>query len=151
MNRLVVHAWEYYAENGGVVNGAIFLCAVIALYHGFERLFHYRSVVGMNQLSEEVRFRELLTLSQGLETMLAWISAAPLLGLLGTVIGMIDTFETIMAYGNSNPVFLTKGISLALHTTQAGLLVSIPILLFYSVLVQKRDRLQRFLEKGEVS
>jgi biopolymer transport protein ExbB len=55
--------------------------------------------------------------------------AAPLLGLLGTVQGMVTTFDTITLYGNSNPVLLADGISEALLTTQSGLVIAFPVLL----------------------
>ena len=53
-------------------------------------------------------------------------AAAPLLGLLGTVSGMIDTFEVVQLYGTGNTHALAAGISEALITTQTGLLVAIP-------------------------
>ncbi len=55
--------------------------------------------------------------------------AAPLLGLLGTVTGMVHTFDVITLYGNSNPILLADGISQALITTQSGLLIAFPLLL----------------------
>jgi biopolymer transport protein ExbB len=57
-------------------------------------------------------------------------SAAPLLGLLGTVIGMIDIFGS-QAQGTSNPVQLAHGISVALYNTAFGLIVAIPALMFW--------------------
>ena len=56
-------------------------------------------------------------------------AVAPLLGLLGTVSGMVETFVIITRYGNSNPVFMATGISEALVTTQAGLLIAVPLVL----------------------
>ncbi len=56
---------------------------------------------------------------------------APLLGLLGTVLGMIETFKVIALYGNSNPLLLSEGISKALLTTQAGLALAFPFLFLY--------------------
>ena len=53
-------------------------------------------------------------------------AVAPLLGLLGTVLGMIETFGVISIFGTGNPRALAGGISVALITTQAGLLVAIP-------------------------
>ena len=63
--------------------------------------------------------------------------AAPLLGLLGTVNGMIATFQVIALYGNSNPILMADGISEALLTTQAGLTVAFP-LLFVQVLLKNQ-------------
>jgi len=59
----------------------------------------------------------------------ALAAVAPLLGLLGTVMGMVHTFETIQRFGFGNPALLADGISEALLTTQAGLLVAFPLLL----------------------
>jgi biopolymer transport protein ExbB len=56
-------------------------------------------------------------------------ATAPLLGLLGTVQGMVHTFEVITLYGNSNPALLAGGISEALITTQSGLVIAFPVLL----------------------
>ena len=61
------------------------------------------------------------------------ISTAPLLGLLGTVWGMIATFDVISIMGTSEPRMLAYGISQAMLTTQAGLLIAVP-----SIFVEKR-------------
>ena len=56
----------------------------------------------------------------------------PMLGLLGTVAGMIHVFEAISAYGTSDAQSMAAGISEALLTTETGLVLAIPILFFYS-------------------
>jgi biopolymer transport protein ExbB len=58
-------------------------------------------------------------------------SAAPLLGLLGTVIGMIEIFGSQAPTGGSNPALLAHGISIALYNTAFGLMIAIPSLMFY--------------------
>ena len=58
-------------------------------------------------------------------------SAAPLLGLLGTVIGMIEIFGSQAPTGSNNPALLAQGISIALYNTAFGLIVAIPSLMFY--------------------
>ena len=58
-------------------------------------------------------------------------SAAPLLGLLGTVIGMIEIFGSQAPTGGTNPAQLAHGISIALYNTAFGLIVAIPSLMFY--------------------
>ncbi|WP_418320932.1 MotA/TolQ/ExbB proton channel family protein [Piscinibacter sakaiensis] len=58
-------------------------------------------------------------------------SAAPLLGLLGTVIGMIEIFGSQSPTGGNNPAMLAHGISVALYNTAFGLIVAIPALMFY--------------------
>jgi len=90
------------------------------------------------------RFRQILleevpVLEKGLHTMAAWIGVAPLLGLFGTVAGMIRTFSNITEFGMGNPVLLSEGISVALLTTQAGLLVAFPCLLFHNYLRNKKN------------
>jgi biopolymer transport protein ExbB len=73
---------------------------------------------------------------------LAMLAAvAPLLGLLGTVTGIIHTFGVIRALGNANPELMAGGISEALVTTAAGLVIAIPILLAHSLLRGRTERL----------
>lgn len=96
------------------------------------------------------RFREMLLLKipqleNGLDTMAAWISVAPLLGLLGTVIGMVKTFSIITVFGVGNPNLLSEGISVALLTTQSGLIVAFPCLLFHNFLLGRKNILVKEL------
>ena len=67
---------------------------------------------------------------------------APLLGLLGTVIGMVTTFDSIAIFGTGNAKAMAGGISEALITTQTGLLVAIPGFYFRNLLVQRANILQ---------
>ena len=71
------------------------------------------------------------TMERYLNTLGSIASAAPLLGLLGTVIGMIEIFGAQGPTGGSNPTALAHGISVALYNTAFGLIVAIPALLFY--------------------
>jgi len=83
-------------------------------------------------------------------SMTAWISIAPLLGLLGTVMGMIATFDVITTFGIGNPNLTAEGISVALLTTQAGLTVAFPGVLFQNYLLNRKNRLVvRFIADGE--
>jgi biopolymer transport protein ExbB len=70
-------------------------------------------------------------LERFLNTLGTVASITPLLGLLGTVVGMIDVFTAIIEHGVGNPAELADGISKALITTAAGLSVAIPALMFY--------------------
>ncbi len=72
-------------------------------------------------------------------TVLLLAAVAPLLGLLGTVMGMIDTFQVIMYFGTGNAQALSAGISQALITTQTGLMVAIPGL-FAGYFLRRRVR-----------
>ncbi len=75
---------------------------------------------------------------------------APLLGLLGTVIGMIETFEVISLFGTGNAKAMASGISVALVTTQTGLLVAIPGMLLSGMLVRRSLRLKTRMEEDVV-
>lgn len=66
-------------------------------------------------------------------------SVCPLLGLLGTVIGMIDVFDTITETGAKSAVSLAGGISIALVTTASGLIVAIPSLVMHRIFVRRVD------------
>ncbi len=74
-------------------------------------------------------------------------SVAPLLGLLGTVSGMITTFDVISLFGTGNARALSSGISVALVTTQTGLLVAIPGMLFSAALERRATKLELRLEE----
>ncbi|BBO85464.1 biopolymer transporter ExbB [Desulfosarcina ovata subsp. sediminis] len=72
-------------------------------------------------------------------------ATAPLLGLLGTVTGMIATFDVIAIFGTGNAKALSGGISKALITTQSGLLVGIPGLFMSRLLMRRADAIERRL------
>ena len=93
-------------------------------------------------LAEEPRLERSLTL------LAAAAGVAPLLGLLGTVTGMIDTFAIITQHGTGNPRLLSGGISVALITTQLGLLVAVPLLLGHAWASRAVERRQALLEEG---
>ena len=81
-------------------------------------------------------------------TALGTIAAvAPLLGLLGTVIGMIDVFTVIMLEGTGNAGVLAGGISKALITTAAGLSVAIPAVIFHRYFIRRVDELVVAMEQ----
>lgn len=86
-------------------------------------------------------------LGRYLNTLGTIASVAPLLGLLGTVFGMIDIFGVIMNVGTGNAGLLAGGISTALLTTAAGLSVAIPTLLFHRFLESKVDRIALDMEE----
>lgn len=86
-------------------------------------------------------------LGRYLNTLGTIASVAPLLGLLGTVFGMIDIFGVIMNAGTGNAGLLAGGISTALLTTAAGLSVAIPTLLFHRFLESKVDRIALDMEE----
>ena len=86
-------------------------------------------------------------LNRGLPTVAVLAAVSPLLGLLGTVTGMIETFQSITLFGTGDPKLMSGGISQALVTTQLGLAVAIPLVLFHSLLVGRANRLVERLGK----
>lgn len=91
---------------------------------------------GRRPMEVALRIAE-LRLEEGLPELRALIAIAPLLGLLGTVVGMDKAFWVIAHYGTGSPKALAKGISEALITTVSGLMVAIPGLLAYGVLARR--------------
>lgn len=90
---------------------------------------------------EEVMYEKMLETRPRLERWVPFLAlaaaAAPLLGLLGTVTGMINTFNMITVFGTGDPKTLAGGISEALITTEFGLIVAIPSLLLHAVLSRR--------------
>jgi biopolymer transport protein ExbB len=96
----------------------------------------------------QVAFRLERTLTRSLTAIAVFAAAAPLLGLLGTVLGMIETFKVIAVFGTGNAKAMAGGISVALITTEAGLLVAIPGVLVSSVLRRRSVRLRMRLRES---
>jgi biopolymer transport protein ExbB len=95
---------------------------------------------------DEAILRELPAIQRGLGSLSMMAAMAPLLGLLGTVIGIIKTFEAITLFGTGDPRLMSGGISLALITTVVGLVVAIPLLLIHSFLSAKSNRIVQILD-----
>lgn len=93
---------------------------------------------------------EIPSLNKHLNTLAVIAGVAPLLGLLGTVTGMINLFEVITNYGTGDPKIMAGGISEALITTQTGLTIAIPILLIHNYLRNRRDRIAAEMEKSAI-
>ena len=96
---------------------------------------------------EENLLREAAPLERFLPTLSVLAATAPLLCLLGTVTGMITTFQTITMFGTSDPRMMSGGISEALVTTQFGLAVAIPLILMHHFLDRKVDAIIGELEE----
>ena len=110
------------------VHGVCGQMLLVGLERGTER----------REIIEELLFEKILEVRPKLERFLAFLAlsaaAAPLMGLRGTVIGMIKTFQLITIYGTGDPKGLASGISEALVTTEFGLIVAIPVLVVHGLL-----------------
>jgi biopolymer transport protein ExbB len=101
----------------------------------------------MKEAINDVGRQVVAELERYLNTLGTIASVTPLLGLLGTVIGMIDVFTVIMDAGVGNPGVLAGGISKALITTAAGLSVAIPTLMFHRYFNSKVSKLAIAMEE----
>lgn len=101
----------------------------------------------MKESIEESAGRVIHELERYLNTLGTVAAVAPLLGLLGTVIGMIDVFTVIMLQGSGDTAVLAGGISKALITTAAGLTVAIPAVVFHRFFTRRVDELVVVMEQ----
>ncbi|MDC0338286.1 MotA/TolQ/ExbB proton channel family protein [Flavobacteriales bacterium] len=90
-------------------------------------------------------------LEKGLSWIGLFIALAPMLGFMGTVIGMIDTFNVIETKGEAEPAELAGGIKVALLTTVSGLIVAMILQVFYNYIVSKIDGLVNQMEDASIS
>ncbi|CAM9985208.1 unnamed protein product [Chrysoparadoxa australica] len=96
---------------------------------------------------EETILKTAPKLERGIPTIKILSAVAPLLGLLGTVTGMIATFQSITLFGTGDPKLMAGGISTALVTTVLGLVCAIPLLLLHNVVASKSKGLIQILEE----
>jgi len=90
-------------------------------------------------------------LEKGLVWLSLFIALAPMLGFMGTVIGMIEAFDAIKAAGDISPSVVADGISVALLTTVAGLIVAIILQVFYNFITSKIDGIVNRMEDASIS
>lgn len=103
---------------------------------------------------EEILYERMLSAKPSLQRMLSFIAltaaTAPLLGLLGTVTGMINTFNMITVFGTGDPRMLSAGISEALITTKFGLVVAVPALICHAIVSRKAKGILGSMEQVTV-
>lgn len=100
------------------------------------------------EVAEETGRSESAKLDKFLPSLQTIVAIAPLLGLLGTVLGMIKIFDIIALQGTGNAEALSSGIAEALITTAAGLVVAIPAQIFYHIAKSRADYIGMSLEKA---
>ena len=100
---------------------------------------------------DDAVLKELPKLESGLNVVKVLAAVAPLMGLLGTVIGMIVTFQAITLFGTGDPKLMAGGISQALVTTVQGLIAAIPLLLLHAFASGASRRVSQILEEQSVS
>lgn len=114
------------------------------------------TIESSNNKYEEKTFQNALDkyvtgLESGLNTVKIIASIAPLIGLLGTVIGVLNSFDSISKAGLGDPTIFSTGISIALITTVAGLIVAIPHYIGYNYLIGFIDKLEHKIEERVIS
>ena len=90
-------------------------------------------------------------LESGLTWIALFIALAPMLGFLGTVVGMVGAFDAIEAAGDISPTVVAGGIKVALITTIGGLIVAIILQLFYNYIVSRIDNIVNGMENASIS
>lgn len=118
-------------------------------YQGLDRIDE-----GIDKVEAAVQSYGSVQMGQ-LEKGMVWISLfialAPMLGFLGTVIGMIQAFDKIAAAGDISPTIVADGIKVALLTTVAGLIVAIVLQIFYNLILSKIDSIANEMEDASIS
>nr|WP_255612554.1 MotA/TolQ/ExbB proton channel family protein [Alcanivorax sp. 1008] len=104
----------------------------------------------MKESIEEVASQVVHDLERFLNTLGTVAAITPMLGLLGTVVGMIDVFSAIMLHGAGDAALLAGGISKALITTAAGLSVAIPAMFFHRFFVRRVEEITVAMEQQAI-
>jgi len=116
------------------------------LYAGLER--HDEGTERVAKAIENQGLIEMSKLERGLIVLATVINVAPLLGFLGTVVGMILAFQAIEAAGEVEATLVAGGIKVALLTTAFGLLIAIPVSVFHNYFISKIDTLVIDMEES---
>jgi biopolymer transport protein ExbB len=156
-----------YIDRGGIIVYILIFLNII----GFTIMFWKLVVIALSSNKREFLINEIITFSKenssefkkdsienfinrkirklefGLNTVKIIASIAPLLGLLGTVIGVLESFDSITKSGLGDPSIFSSGISVALITTIAGLIVAIPHYIGYNYIVGILDDIELKIQK----
>lgn len=137
----VEEAKKVCASNRGPV-ASIFSQGLLRISEGIEMV--EKSIISYGSV-------EMGRLEKGLVWISLFISLAPMLGFMGTVIGMIEAFDSIQAAGDISPQVVAGGIKVALLTTVGGLIVAVILQLFYNYNVAKIDSLVNQMEDSSIA
>jgi biopolymer transport protein ExbB len=155
-----------YIERGGIIVNILILMNIIGftimLWKSFVFYLSNRNIENIsNEIVEELKDKtnnqiaqiqssvafKVNNIESGLNTIKIIASLSPLIGLLGTVIGILNSFDSISHLGLGDPTIFSSGISIALITTVAGLVVAIPHYIGYNYFIGSLDKLEIKLEK----
>lgn len=137
-NRDIDNAWQLLQNKRGAIPAVL-----IDVLHNIDLRREY-----LDDVIAESILRESGKLDRFGALILVIAAVAPLLGLLGTVTGMISTFDLITEFGTGDPKLLADGISVALVTTMLGLAVAIPLLLIGNLLSGWAQRIKDSMERA---
>ena len=115
---------------------------IIATYYENQHLDDLETI---SRKLETVVIKDVAAVTAGLPIIKILATVAPLTGLLGTVVGMIETFQSITLFGTGDPKLMAGGISMALITTVLGLVAAIPLLISHTFLSAKATSLSKVI------
>ncbi len=155
-----------YIERGGIIVNILILMNIIGFTIMLWKAFvFFMANMNINQIAGDIISSLKLTkeyeiaqiqstvalrvkkLESGLNTVKLIASISPLIGLLGTVVGILNAFDSISHLGLGDPTVFSSGISIALITTVAGLIVAIPHYIGYNYFIGSLDNMEIKLEK----
>jgi biopolymer transport protein ExbB len=145
---------EKFLENGDRQGALVYISKQKNPVAGVAKVCLHQKDGSRKNAEESVKallMKEIPTLGTHLSTLAVIAAVAPLLGLLGTVTGMISLFEVITKFGTGDPKLLAGGISEALITTEAGLAIAIPVLLIHNFFRNVKNRIGSELQLHALS
>ena len=120
-------------------------------YQGFTRYEESKDLEMVEKAVMSYGSVQMGLMERGLTWIALFIALAPMLGFMGTVIGMIGAFDSIQAAGSISPALVAGGIKVALITTVSGLIVAIILQIFYNYIVSKIDSIVNHMEDASIS
>nr|WP_242698703.1 MotA/TolQ/ExbB proton channel family protein [Alteromonas sp. 5E99-2] len=116
---------------------------ILAVYHSNKNV----DAESLELKLDEAILKELPSIDSGINVIKIFAAIAPLLGLLGTVLGMIETFQTITLFGTGDPRQMAGSISMALVTTAQGIIAALPLILMHSFVASRSRSIVHVLDE----